>query len=509
MIQYHHTRSLRKVGGKLRQNVSLLNLILIITTTVYSFSSMTTAFFMLGSRSLTWFLISAACYFIPYALIVAQYTKKYAQRSGSIYDWLKDSLSPKAAFVTAFLWYCSYFIWMISLFMKLLIPLSILLFGQDLTGKINWLGVPPQAWLAFFAILAVFLLTTLITRGFQTILSFLKLSSYAMLGLLVLSLLSNLTIILLQPNQLAVNLTQSLHAPSFFAGTNEHFLSQLPFFIFSITAFGGLDTVASLADRTKNSQTRFPKAIVYSAGLIFLLYFGGIILWSGAANLEQLRNGDQMHLGNLMYGLIGSTAHSLGRLFQLTSSQSELLYQVYIRYTAFTMFAAYLSLLSSITYGPLKSLIQGTPKELWPQKWVLLNKQQMPAKALWVQSWLLALCIFVLSLNHSFVADLFNQLTYMTNVSRALPYFIVAMSFPFFLKKGMVQPQELLVQRKQVNYGLSFSVCACIFLAIAFQVYEPLKVGNYLNFLTLIVGPLLFAGLASWIYQRFERKQAI
>lgn len=32
------------------------NLILIITTTVYSFSSMISAFFMLGSQSLIWFL---------------------------------------------------------------------------------------------------------------------------------------------------------------------------------------------------------------------------------------------------------------------------------------------------------------------------------------------------------------------------------------------------------------------------------------------------------------------
>ncbi|GCF95383.1 inner membrane transporter YjeM [Enterococcus florum] len=491
----------------MRKNLSLPNLVLIITTTVFSFSSMTTAFFMMGSRSLIWFFISAGCYFIPYAIIVAQYTKKYARLSGSIYDWLKDSLSPKTAFVTAFLWYCSYFIWMISLFMKLLIPLSVLLFGQDLTGKIHWLGLPPQVWLVCFSIFAVFLLTGLINRGFQTIVSFLKLSGYAMIGLLLLSLLSNLAIILHQPEQVAANIAESLHAPNFFTDTNEHFLSQLPFFIFSITAFGGLDTVASLADRTKESQTRFPKAVVYSAGLILLLYFSGIILWSGATNLEQLRGGNQMHLGNLMYGLVGSTAHSLSKVLDLNSSQGQLLYQVYIRYTALTMFVSYLSLLSSITYGPLKSLIQGTPKELWPQKLVRLNKQQMPAKALWFQSLLLALCIVALSLNHSFVGDLFNQLTYMTNVSRALPYFIVAMSFPFFLQKGIVQPCELLIHRKSINYSLSLSVCACIFLAIAFQIYEPLKVGNYLNFFTLIIGPLLFGGLASWIYQRLERRQ--
>ena len=53
------------------KNNSSQNLILIITTTVYSFSSMISAFFMLGSQSLIWFFISALFYFIPYALIVA------------------------------------------------------------------------------------------------------------------------------------------------------------------------------------------------------------------------------------------------------------------------------------------------------------------------------------------------------------------------------------------------------------------------------------------------------
>lgn len=163
------------------------NLILIITTTVYSFSSMISAFFMLGSQSLIWFFISALFYFIPYALIVAQYTKKYAHRSGAIYDWLKESLSPKAAFTTVFLWYSSYFIWMISLFMKILIPLSILIFGKDRTATIDWLGFSPQFWLALLSILAVLFITWMNKRGFQVIFRFLHISGYAMVGLLVLS----------------------------------------------------------------------------------------------------------------------------------------------------------------------------------------------------------------------------------------------------------------------------------------------------------------------------------
>lgn len=490
----------------MHKNVSLFNLILIITTTVYSFSSMTTAYFMMGSKSLIWFLVSALGYFIPYALIVAQYTRKYANRSGSIYDWLKDSLSPRIAFITAFLWYCSYFIWMISLFMKITIPTSILLFGKDHTGDIHWLSLPAQFWLALCSILIILLLTYLVTKGFHTILSFLKISSYAMIGLLILSFISNLIIIGQNPTSFGTNLQSSFQAASFFSTNGNHLFSQLPFFIFSITAFGGLDTVASLADRTTQSRGRFPKAVIFSAILIFTLYVCSILLWSGANHLTTLRKGNVLHLGNLMYGLINNMSLQIASIFQLSPQHSNLLNQLYVRYTALTMLLAYISLLSSISYGPLKSLIQGTPKELWPARFTKLNKQKMPEKALWIQALLLSLSVLVIALNNSFVSSLFNQLTYMTNVSRAIPYFIVAASFFFFLRKNIVQKEDLFVQSLQINRLLSYSVCVCIFIAIFFQIYEPLRLGEYMNFWTLIIGPLAFGLVAAGIYRHFEKR---
>ncbi|MGM0239372.1 amino acid permease [Enterococcus sp. AZ103] len=493
----------------MKKDLSLPTLILIITTTVFSFSSMTTAFFMMGSKSLPWFLISGACYFIPYALIVAQYTKKYADRSGTIFDWLKESLSPKLAFITAALWYCSYFTWMVSLFMRIMIPFSILLFGKDISSAASWFGISSQIWVALLSILSVFLLTALNTRGFQVIVSFLKISSFAMVGLLILSLISNLLIISRHPAEFFPNIIGSIHADSFFTGTNNQFFSQLPFFIFSITAFGGLDTVASLADRTKKSKSRFPRAVIIAAVIITLLYFIGIILWSGANNLEALRQTNQMHLGNLMYGLMGTTAKNLAVSFNFSNSQTALLYQIFIRYTAFTLFVAYLSLLSSITFGPLKSLIQGTPKEIWPKKFVSLNSNQMPVNALWLQAMLVALVILTLSLNNQFLGNLYNQLTYMTNVARSIPYFVVAISFPFFIRKNIVSDHERLIQNKKTNYLLSISVCLCILLAIGFQIYQPFKLGNYVDGFSLIIGPIIFVFLSRLLYQRFERRQAL
>ncbi|MGG5369312.1 amino acid permease [Enterococcus sp. AZ196] len=484
------------------------NLILIITTTVYSFSSMVSAFFMLGSQSLIWFFISAFFYFIPYALIVAQYTKKYAHRSGAIYDWLKESLSPKAAFTTVFLWYSSYFIWMISLFMKILIPLSVLIFGKDITASIDWFGLSPQIWLALFSILAVLFITWMNKRGFQVIFRFLHISGYAMVGLLIISIIGNLLLIIKNPDQVAENITHSITVSSFFQESSNRLLSQLPFFIFSITAFGGLDTIASLADKTKNSRTRFPRSVIISSFVVLLLYISGIILWSCANNIEELRNATSLHLGNLMYGVMEQLAKNLAVCFNLSASHSYLLTQLFIRYTALTMGLAYLSLLSSISYGPLKSLIKSTPKIFWP-KFSTLNKNQMPENALWIQSFLISLFIGLLAFSNTFLSELFNQLTYMTNVSRAIPYFIVAASFPFSLRKRIILKDSLIIKNNFLNYFLSLSVCICIFIAIAFQIYEPLKLGNYLNFSTLLLGPVFFGVLSHFIYFRLEQKKAL
>ncbi|MFY9902913.1 MAG: amino acid permease, partial [Trichococcus sp.] len=162
------------------KSLSFFNLVLIIVMTVYSFSSMSSSFFMMGLKSFPWFLISAFFYFIPYALIVSEYTRSYSNRTGGIYDWLKDAFSPRIAFITAFLWYCSYFTWIISLFMKLLIPFTIMLFGKDLTSAEQWFGIDTSYWIMVLSLFAVFCMTWVINRGHKAVFSFLKTSSYAM-----------------------------------------------------------------------------------------------------------------------------------------------------------------------------------------------------------------------------------------------------------------------------------------------------------------------------------------
>ena len=45
----------------------------------------------------------------------------------------------------------------------------------------------------------------------------------------------------------------------------------------------------------------------------------------------------------------------------------------FARYTGLGMFLAYSGAFFTLTYSPLKTLIMGTPKKLWPKKFTELN----------------------------------------------------------------------------------------------------------------------------------------
>ncbi|MBO0441880.1 amino acid permease [Candidatus Enterococcus ikei] len=486
-------------------------LVMIITMTVFSFSSMTTAFFLMGIKAFPYFIGAALFYFIPYAIIIAEFTGVYKNHIGGLYQWLAGHLSEKVAFIAAFLWYCSYFIWMISLFMKLWIPSSILLFGQDLTKKNNSNPYFSTAILiGMLSILAVFVTLFFVSKGFKGIASSLYLSGILMTILIVASLGGNLLLWITNRSDILPNLTASFKGIQKNSTSGQTLIEQLSFLIFAITAFGGLDTIASLVDKTGKQKKQFPKLLIFSSILVVSCYFLGIFLWSGGTDLAHLKANNSIHLGNLMYELMENLGYSVGQALSLTALQSQFLAQVFTRYTALTLLLSYISLLSTIFYLPIRTLVEGTPQHYWHPRLKQKNKHDMPIYALLAQGSLISLFILGISLGSQYVVFLYNQLTLMTNISRAIPYLLVALAYPAFKKKQLVNnPTTVLVPSRINATLLSTSVILSITLAIGFQIYQPLSQGNLLQSLTLLIGPLLFTLLAYLLYQHFHRKKEI
>lgn len=65
-----------------KSSMAKTKLLVMIVTTVFSFTSMSNAFFLKGYSAIPWFILSALTYFVPYCFIIADLTTVYNDKAG-------------------------------------------------------------------------------------------------------------------------------------------------------------------------------------------------------------------------------------------------------------------------------------------------------------------------------------------------------------------------------------------------------------------------------------------
>lgn len=123
---------------------------------------------------------------------------------------------------------------------------------------------------------------------------------------------------------------------------------------------------------------------------------------------------------------------TLGNALHLSPEASLSLGVWFARITGLSMFLAYTGAFFTLCYSPLKAIIRGTPKALWPEPMTRLNAMGMPSIAMWMQCGLVTVFILLVSFGGGTASAFFNKLTLMANVSMTLPYLFLALAFPFF-----------------------------------------------------------------------------
>ncbi|MDN5951472.1 MAG: amino acid permease, partial [Loigolactobacillus coryniformis] len=135
--------------------LTLSALILMIFTSVFGFTNIPRAFYLMGYASIFWYIIAAVMFFIPFAFMLAEYGAAFKDYKGGIYSWMANSLNPQFAFVGTFMWYASYIVWMVNVGSGIWIPLSNAIFGVDETQQWSLFGLNGVQTLGVLAILWV------------------------------------------------------------------------------------------------------------------------------------------------------------------------------------------------------------------------------------------------------------------------------------------------------------------------------------------------------------------
>ena len=152
-----------------KKKLTLISLILMIFTSVFGFTNIARAFLLMGYSAIPWYILSAITFFIPYAFMLAEFGAAFRKEKGGIYSWMNKSVGPKYAFIVTFMWYTSNLIWMVSTSSSIWVPLSNLIFGEDITYRWSLFGLSAPQTMALLAIILVCLITFVASKGLESI----------------------------------------------------------------------------------------------------------------------------------------------------------------------------------------------------------------------------------------------------------------------------------------------------------------------------------------------------
>lgn len=487
------------------KKLTLVPLILMIFTSVFGFTNIPRSFYLMGYAAIPWYIISGLTFFIPFAFMMAEYGAAFKDEKGGIYTWMEKSSGPKYAFIGTFMWYASYVIWMVNICSTIWIPLSNAIFGSDKTSAFRFLGLNSTQTLGILGILLIILITAVASKGLNGISKVASVGGTSVAFLNIVLLIGGLFVLIANGGKLAQPVSSAM---SFVKSPNPSYgspLAVLSFIVFAIFAYGGTEVVGGVVDQTDNAEVTFPKGLTISALIIAVGYSLGIFMVGIFTNWGSILSADNINMANVAYVIMNNLGYQIGLSLGLNQSISLTVGSWMARYVGISMFLSLIGAFFTLSYAPLKQLIEGTPKELWPGRMTEVENG-VPKVAIWVQCVLVAVMIFLVSFGGDAAKVFFTRLVLMTNVAMTLPYLFLCGSFPAFkAKTDIKKPFEIYKSRKSVMIATIVSA-ATVGFANLFTIIEPAMSGDLSSTLWMIAGPVFFSAVAWLMFNRYEKR---
>ena len=490
------------------KKLTLTSLILMIFTSVFGFANIPKAYYLMGYASIPWYILAALTFFLPFAFMLAEFGAAFKDSKGGIYSWMAQSIGPKFAFVGTFMWYASYIILMVNVASGIWIPLSNFIFGVDKTQSWHLFGLNGVQTLGILAFIWILLITFISSKGLDKIKKVTSVGGIAVTLLNVLLLIGGLIILVLNGGEML----QPVSVKAFITSPNDSYQSVIAvfsFLVFAIFAYGGIEAIGGLVDQTERADVTFPRAVTISAIVIAVGYALGIFIVGSFTNwaftFTQFSQAETT-LGNVAYITMNNMGYQFGLALNLSDTTSMTIGNWFSRYMGLSMFLASTGSFFTLMFSPLKQLIEGTPKEIWPKKWTII-KNDMPIYAMWIQALIICLIIAFVSFGGDNAKKFFQVLTAMTNVSITIPNMFLAIAFIGFKnKKEIIKPFEMYKSKRKAT-AAAYMVLFVVGFANIFTIINPAINGNLSETIWSIVGPLFFSLVALALFANYEKKQ--
>jgi len=491
------------------EKLSITALILMIFTSVYGFNNMPRSFYLMGYGSIPFFIGAGILFFIPFAFMMAEYGSAFKDEKGGIYSWMEKSVNAKYAFVGTFMWYASAVIWMVNISSGIWVPLSNAVMGTDTTSTWSIFGLSAPQTLGVLGALWIVFVTFISTKGIEKIKKITSIGGTAVAALNIVLIVGAIAILIGNGGKLAQPI---VNTSSFFSSPNPAYqtpISIMSFLVFAVFAFGGIEVVGGLVDQTDEPEKNFPKGLTVSAIIIAVGYAVGLFCTGIFTNWDAIlgangKYGGIVHMGNVGYLIMNNLGYQLGAAFGATQGVATQMGNWVARFVGLSMLLALMGAFFTMTYAPLKQLISGAPKGLFPDS-IAKMKKGMPINAMVIQAVVVIAIILLVAFGGNAMSEFFNILVAMTNVAMTIPYMFLSGAFISFKRRDEIEKPFVVFKSKGITIFLTVVVTAVVGFANLFSIIEPAIGGDVSKTIWSIAGPIFFSIVALMLFARYEK----
>ncbi len=487
------------------KKITLGSLILMIFSGIFGFSNSLTAYYQMGYASIIWYIVTALLFFLPSALIFAEYGAAFKGVKGGIFSWLKGSVSEKTAFIGTFIWLAAWVIWLVSSTQFFLVSVSTTIFGHDNTQSWHLFNLSSTQLLGILEVLFLVVVTFFSAKGVDKIAFVSNIGGIFTLAITIGFTLVSIIIFVLNHGHLAEPITSSslVHSPN---PAFQSPIAVISFIVYALFAYGGLETSAGVIDSVDKPEKTFPRALITAMIWMTALYVLNIIMCGVAANWGKLLGGKNVDLANVEYVLINNLGAETAKGLGLSHSAGLALGAGFSRFAGLADVLSGISAAFLMVYSPIKSFIEGCDPRLLPKKLVQLNKHGMPERSMWIQAIIVSIIILFISFGGNAANKFYTILMDMMNVSSSAPYLFLIGAFPFFkMKKNLDRPFVFIRGQKKV-WLMTIIVWLVVAIGIIFTCIEPLFRGDYQTSFWTAIGPVAF-GIIAWFYYSYQERR--
>ncbi len=486
------------------KKLTIIALISMIFTTVFGFSNIPTGYMMMGYAAIPWYILASIAFFVPYAMMVSEYGMAFKEEKGGIFTWMHRSVNMKYGFMGVFMWYTAFIIYFVNVSTAFFIKISAFIFGEDRTSTWSILGLGSNQTIGLMAIVMIVLVAFVASKGIKNVALIARIGSSAILVVEAAVIIGSIVILIGHHGQFM----QPISGGAFFKSPNASYTSligMLSFITMAVSAYGGIETTGGLVDKIDNPK-KVPKALLGAVIAITASYAVLIFCLGTFINWNDTLAADGVNFANVQYIVMYNLGYEVGNLFGSAATAAA----IGNWFTRFYGLAAACMTLGSITvffYGPLTQLIEGTPKEIWPE-WLIKKDEKtgIPVNAMWVQTGIICVFLLLISFGGTSVGGFWNLILLMTNVAMTIPYMFVAGAFWFFKKNEAIEkPVTFFHSQASARIWTVIVVCTIGF-ANLFTIISPAFEGDLTSTILQIVGPALFALLGLLLYKRYTKK---